>query len=47
MKATLITFSPSPESVLANKPENLLSTIEERKKVANSLGIEVMEQIQR
>ncbi len=42
MKATLITFSPSPESVLANKPENLLSTIEERKKIANSLGIEVM-----
>ncbi len=42
MKSALITFSPSPESVLANRPEKLLTTIEERIVLAKNLGIEVM-----
>lgn len=38
----LITFSPSPASVLANKPEILITTIEERVKLAKKAGIDVL-----
>ena len=49
MKSALITFSPSPESVLANRPEKLLTTIEERIVLAKELSqlepIEVYENV--
>lgn len=41
-KSAIITFSPSPASILANKPEDLLSTVSERKSLIKQAGIDVM-----
>lgn len=41
-KSALITFSPSPTSVITNKPEDLLSTISERASLVEKAGIDVM-----
>lgn len=41
-KSAVITFSPSPASVLTNKPEDLLSTVTERSNLINKAGIDVM-----
>ncbi|NLC54866.1 MAG: riboflavin biosynthesis protein RibF [Erysipelothrix sp.] len=38
----LITFSPSPQSVLLKQPEKLLTTVEEKAAIAKKLGIEVL-----
>ena len=36
---SIITFSPSPESVLFGKPEKLLTTIQEKAVMAEKMGI--------
>lgn len=41
-KSAVITFSPSPASVLANKPEDLLSTVLERGGLVNKAEVDVM-----
>lgn len=40
VRSSLITFSPSPASLLSNQSENLLTTIEERSDLAKEYGID-------
>lgn len=40
LKSSMITFSPSPASVLGNQEESLLTTIDERIEVARKLGVD-------
>lgn len=41
-KSALITFAPSPTSIITNKHEDLLSTVSERAKLVEKAGLDVM-----
>lgn len=40
LKSSMITFSPSPASVISGSKEELLTTVNERMKIAESLGVD-------